>query len=243
MSNRKLQAGFTLIELLVVIAIIAILAALLLPALSRAKERGQRAVCTSNLRQLQLGWTMYVSDNSDRLPLNEFDTPIAAWTGDNVQVEVNPSNLINAVLFPYEKVVNVYHCPTDQSLISGTTVPKYRSYSMSDWLNGHPSGTAATVLNQIKTQAPSNVFVFLDENENSIDNGSLGVDPPGQWGWYNLPASRHDQGCMFSFVDGHVERWAWQGTSVLKFTGYNQSAPVGDPDLARVQAALPQVSP
>lgn len=241
-SRPARPSGFTLIELLVVIAIIAILAALLLPVLNAAKERGQRAVCQSNLRQLQMGWLMYISDNSDILPMNRFGNPTPAWTEDNVQAETTPSNLIRGVLFPYEKTVNVYHCPTDQSVVPGTSVPKYRSYSMCDWLNGAPSGTPASRMDQIKTPIPTAVFVFLDENENSIDNGSLGVDPAGNWDWYNLPASRHARGCDFSFVDGHVERWVWLGTSVLKFNGYHQSAPNGDPDLARVQAALPQVT-
>ena len=61
--------------------------------------------------------------------------------------------------------------------------------------------------------------------------------------WYNLPASRHNRGCVLSFADGHVEYWKWKGTSVLEFTSYWQPAPVGDPDLMRIQNAIPRVTP
>jgi prepilin-type processing-associated H-X9-DG protein len=95
-------------------------------------------------------------------------------------------------------------------------------------------------LSEFATPVPSAVFAFLDENEDSIDNGALGVTVAGDWRWWNLPASRHRQGCVFSFLDGHVEYWKWKDGSVLKFISYNQPAPVGDRDLQRVQDACPK---
>jgi len=245
LDNRRLR-GFTLIELLVVIAIIAILAALLLPALSQAEERGRRAKCLSNLRQLQIAWTEYVTDSNDQMPLNhDFGSPAPGWTDDNQQAAPTPTPILQGQLFPYVNGLGVYKCPSDQSLFPGTSIPKLRSYSLDDWLNGDPSAGLSTSLkpiyrmNQFTTPSPAAAFVFMDENELSIDNGAMGVAPSGQWLWYNLPASRHSGGCDLSFADGHEEYWGWKGQSVLQFNDYWPPAPVGDPDLARVQAAIP----
>jgi prepilin-type N-terminal cleavage/methylation domain-containing protein/prepilin-type processing-associated H-X9-DG protein len=243
MKTRPSRA-FTLIELLVVIAIIAILAALLLPALSRAKEAGRRAKCISNQRQLQIAWQMFVEDNEERLPLcHRVAGTELTWCEGNVQVDTTITGLTNGTLYPYVNSLGVYVCPTDRSAAVGGGGPKPRSYSCNDWLNGNPSGIAAERYPQLVTPPPAEVFVFLDENELSIDNAFLGVSPPGVSNWYNLPASRHNRGCVLSFADGHVDYWKWKGNSVLEFTSYWQPAPVGDPDLMRVQNAIPRVTP
>ncbi len=118
---------------------------------------------------------------------------------------------------------------------------KVRSYSLNDWLNGwapFPPGPVRK-LSEIRSLRPSAFFVFLDEHEESIDSAALGVMPPGTWSWFNLPASRHKQGCVFSFADGHVVYHKWQGRSVLQLKSHYQAAPMGDPDLLFVQKSIP----
>jgi len=240
--NRTPRFSFTLIELLVVIAIIAILAALLLPALSNAKESGRRANCLSNLRQLQIAWQGYADDNEGQLPLNRtIGASARTWCEGNLQVDNTIHGLTNGLLYSYVNSVGVYVCPSDRTAQIGGGVLKPRSYSCNDWLNGDPSGKWAELYSQLVNPPPSDVFVFLDENEQCIDNAYLGVSPPGNWSWYNLPASRHSRGCVLSFADGHIAYWRWRGNSVLRFIRYYQPAPVGDPDLKRVQAAIPIV--
>jgi prepilin-type processing-associated H-X9-DG protein len=90
---------------------------------------------------------------------------------------------------------------------------------------------------------PGKMFVFMDENEFSVDDGSFAVavvGGPHHGTWWNLPGSRHNKGATLSFADGHVEYWRWHGTAVLHFTGYYQAEDSSD-DLARVQACTPAV--
>ena len=244
--QRKSNLGFTLIELLVVIAIIAILAAMLLSALRNAKDSARQVKCVSNQRQLQIAWLVYLEDAGAVLPSNHgFTEAEPAWCNGDVQFQTNSSEILNGTLYPFVKAAPVYQCPSDQSLVPGTAIRKVRSYSMNDWLNGwapFPPGPVQK-LSQIQGLKPDAFFVFLDENEESIDNASLSIMPPGTWQWMNLPASRHKQGCVLTFVDGHVTRHRWQDKSVLNFISYWQPAPVGDRDLIFIQQSIPPLPP
>jgi prepilin-type processing-associated H-X9-DG protein len=232
--------------LLVVIAIIAILAALLLPALSNAKQSACRASCTSNQHQLQVAWLLYLDEHNGRLPLNrEFGNPGSdGWSNDIVQVDTTPTNIIKGKLYPDTKHLGIYRCPSDKSVMPGTNSLRYRSYSMNDWLNGWAPFWplhAASRIDELNHPAPAASFCFLDEMEESIDNPSLGVYPPDNWSSWNLPASRHKRGCVLSFCDGHVEYWKWRGSSLLQFIQYYLPVSVNDPDLKRVQDACPML--
>jgi prepilin-type N-terminal cleavage/methylation domain-containing protein len=110
--SRDQRGGFTLIELLVVIAVIAILAALLLPALNGAKESARRVHCTSNVRQLQIAWLMYAQDFNDALVLNcEFGYPEHAWVDGDVQRDKSIKGIQEGTLYPYMRNVGVYRLP------------------------------------------------------------------------------------------------------------------------------------
>ena len=240
---KRSRVAFTLIELLVVIAIIAILAGLLLPALSKAKLKGEQANCLSNLKQLQLCYVMYGDDNRDVLPMNHA-IPTASlsdsWVVGDAKRDTTTTNIEQGVLFKYNRSVAIYRCPGDRSQtipVGGKSSPRTRSYAIDYALSG--DGARLTKSSQIKNPAPTGKSVFWDEQEDSIDNGGFGIAPLRDPSWWNLPASRHNKTGVLSFMDGHAAAWRWRGTSVLKFIAYGQAAPRTDPDLSRVQETTP----
>jgi prepilin-type N-terminal cleavage/methylation domain-containing protein/prepilin-type processing-associated H-X9-DG protein len=261
--------AFTLIELLVVIAIIGILAVLLLPALTRSKMSAQSAQCMDNLKQLQVCWHLYADDNNDVLvPNNSVDTADAdtttgsvwsqgiAWCLDqNARTEINPTNIENGLLFQYNTHVGIYHCPADQSTLETPggqklTDLRWRSYNMSESVNGYPDFDpwlfsfipASKTFTGIHHPVPSDLFVFIDEDEDSILDSQFGNPPVNSFAdgtWWDLPSSRHNQGANLSFADGHVEHWRWRVPKLFYY--YNQPVlPEEIPDYNRVRNAMKQ---
>jgi prepilin-type N-terminal cleavage/methylation domain-containing protein/prepilin-type processing-associated H-X9-DG protein len=251
-SVKTNRLGFTLIELLVVIAIIAILAAMLLPALTKAKEKSKATQCLNNMKQLQICYRMYVDDNNDTLPPNtsssSSSTLTNSWVIGDAQSDTTPDNIKQGMLFQYNKSVSLYVCPSDQARTAPKLplypggAPQTRSCSIDYALgSGNPAYRGVTPIAKftgIINPAPTLKIVFVDENERSVGDGCFGIYPAssGTKAWWNVPGSRHNQGCTFSFADGHTETWRWRGTAVLTFTGDSQAADSSD-DLARIQRA------
>ena len=234
-SSKSFTAGlgFTLIELLVVMSIIAILGALLLPALTKAKAEAWRIQCLNNERQLILTWTMYSNENGERLALNGGDQTVTSsqahlWVygGNHGDPETltNSQYLVDAnyALFaPYLASVQPYKCPADRSLwpIGGGMVNELRSYAMNCYVGTPPADTVSPDYlsaayrvymksTELAADLPANRFLFIDVNPASICTPAFGADM-SMGTFVHYPSSSHGGLGVVSFADSHVESHKW----------------------------------
>ena len=240
---KRSYAGFTLIELLVVIAIIAILAALLLPSLNKAKIKAQAISCMNNTKQLDLAWLMYAGDNKDKFCPNNFtgDTWVKGWldwlapTADNFDT----LNLTDTLLSPYTgKSPGIFKCPADNFLSPAQRGDRYykalssrvRSLSLSGVWGASAGPNLILKLSDLR-MSPSMAFTFIDEHPDSINDGAIFMDPDNS-AFSDFPASYHDGAVGISFADGHSEVHKWKSANTkqpVQYVHWTPNSPYRNP--------------
>jgi type II secretory pathway pseudopilin PulG len=244
------------IELLVVIAVIAILAALLLPAISAAKNKAQSIACLNSLKQLQTCWLMHLNDNNDRVPPNKsalvngiWRSSPDSWIGNSsAPYDATFDNIKNGLLFKYDynRSLSTYHRPGDHSRVRTRTgqllsILRTRSYSMSGCWGGRTNEVQTAVSRMSDAPDPAKLFVLIDKNEDSIDDAHFLTWPNPDNRWVNLPAGRHGNVGILSFADGRVERWKWKWPKQFKKkqSYWKRAESAADlADLRRLQRAI-----
>lgn len=253
-SSRQTIRGFTLIELLVVIAVIAILMALLMPALNRAKEQGKRAVCLQNNKTLLLAWMLYCDEFRGHMPgaqakdlgavISDKDKmPWVRKPPGNRPVEAPVADQILAielgVLFPFVNTIKVYRCPVAKG-------HEMRSYSASHAMNGGSFDGGPVLKNRNQIKNPTRRIVYLDDFGEDWD--AAWAVPWSKAAWWNPIPARHGSGTTVGMADGHAEWWAWKDGRTIELMekwewgrsgdNLNSISHAGNPDLVRVQKAI-----
>jgi prepilin-type N-terminal cleavage/methylation domain-containing protein/prepilin-type processing-associated H-X9-DG protein len=254
----KVHGGFTLIELLVVVATIAILAAMLLPALAHSKAKAQGISCINNLHQLSVAWMMYADDFGQTLPYNlgsaeirqqagqgiytSWNSSVMSWNSDpdNTNVWLVTKGGVGQYTGPSAKI---YRCPTDWVLsdvqASKGWTARVRSISMNAMVGdaGEFSRSGANVNNPYYRQffkltqipEPSQIFVFIEEHPDSINDGYF-INKFYTKRWMDLPASWHGGAVNLTFADGHAEAHKWR---------FSSTQPPARPDAAHLPFNVP----
>ena len=211
--------GFTLIELLVVIAIIAILAGMLLPALSKAKGQANKARCISNHKQLFLAWNMYSDDNSDRLVANSPGTLKGLpWVDSTVHGDTpgfyDPKYLTDPKVASFANYVQaplVYKCAAERTVFKhgSTTEEKLRSYAMNSLMASPKLGPANPFQRTDDVQRPTETFLLIDTEPASICFTPFLVPTTEAARWFQAPGGMHSKASVLSYADGHAEAHKW----------------------------------
>jgi prepilin-type processing-associated H-X9-DG protein len=233
---------------------------------SLAKRSARATSCENNLRQLQLAWLGYADENNDRLVPNKSrstgliqrsDAP--SWVLGNAKWDYSPTNIESGLLFSHARSLGMYRCPSDQSQVKTSRVPtrRIRSYSLSVYLagdlvgkgmQGNPREEPRFKTKLAALLRPARTFAFVDEQEESIDDGLFSTYDPIHWSepnagpelktWLEMPSDRHNRGCNLSFADGHAESLRWKWPKVFEEYDQRPANELDKADLQTLQALL-----
>jgi len=263
--NGRMDGAFTSTDLITVFAVLLIFGAIQWPSMANTKGKGQSTSCLSNHRQLVRAWQQYADDHGGRLagnldggavPVPRDRTWVLGWL-DFSGLPDNTNTLFLTVyspLAPYlHRAADVFKCPVDTSLSFGNRgLPRVRSVAMNSFMGDDERRNVTTGyhrfrnISQIVKPKPSQAFVFIDEREDSINDGCFwvdvrGFDPPApnEYAIMDYPADWHNRGANLSFVDGHTETWRWRDPRTISrhwLPPNNQPSP-NNPDVRRIQEA------
>ena len=271
-GESRRDRAFTFTDLITVLAVVFILIAVQLPSMANTRGKGQVASCLSNHRQLVRAWQLYAQDNNGLLVgnldgsgvwvlANSNKTWVLGWLdytgGQPAGAETNTEYLTAySPLTPYlDRQASVFKCPADSSLSGGRTgTPRVRSVSMNGYIGERSAPYTSGYrlfkkISEFTGPTPAQAFVFIDEREDSINDGLLqidmsGFDPltPSRYTLVDVPADWHNRGATVSFVDGHTETWRWRDPRTMPshrsgiLLQLGGSSP-NNSDVARIQAA------
>lgn len=239
----KRTRGFTLIELLVVIAVIAVLMAILMPSLNRAREQAKGVTCLNNQKSMALAYIMYADENDGRVcggfarygdtnKVPAWVKPPMAWAGSSivekpqgdVSLQERLNGLMAGAIYPYLKDTAAYHCPGDNRQQVGTSRGNslhyaiYRSYGLADYMRATEAGDEK-VLSAIKNASKKMMFVediYDGSSSANFNHDGWSYEPGTQMLWDPLGVF-HSDSCSFSFMDGHAEMKRWSDNRTVIF--------------------------